>query len=113
MANAFRGEVSIADGAYRLVCDFNALCEIEGYFDDDIDAALQKIDAGNLTLKEQRAVVAALLRHHMPGVNSRIAGEIIGEAYEEMREAILRTIALAMPEPDPEKKPARRETAQD
>ena len=112
MANPFRGEVAIAGGAYRLVCDFNALCEIEAAFDGDIDAALGRIDSGSLTLQEQRSVVAALLRHHWPGVSEREAGEVISQSLTGIHAAIIEAIARAMPEEKPGKKPARRRTAQ-
>lgn len=111
MANPFRGEVDIAGGAYRLVCDFNALCEIEAHFAGDIDAGLSRIDSGDLILQDQRAVVAALLRHHWPAVTLRDSGQVISDHFRTIHAAVKKSISLAMPENDPGKKPPARESA--
>ena len=108
MANPFRGEVDIGGGAYRLVCDFNALCEIEAHFNDDIDEALTRIDAGHLTLQDQRAVVMALLRHAHPAISLFEAGHVIARYFADIQGGVRRAISLAMPEASPGKKPRAR-----
>ncbi|MBJ2150633.1 hypothetical protein [Paracoccus sp. IB05] len=112
MGNPFRGEVSVGGGAHRLVCDFNALCEIEAHFGGEIDDGLDRIDSGDLGLQDQRAVVAALLRHHAPAVTLRDAGVVIADYYTEIHAAVRHSISLAMPETDPGKKPQALESAE-
>ena len=72
MANSVRGEVAfeVEGRDYKLVLDFNALCEVEDVLGaDGMDLARPKAI---------RAIFwAALLRHH-PDVTVQDAGDLIG-----------------------------------
>lgn len=82
MANQLKGEVTAeAMGAsYRLVLDFNALCEFEDATGldpgDTIDALAkgEKVKAKLTTIRQ--LIRAALLRHH-PETTVRDAGDLI------------------------------------
>jgi len=111
MANPFRGESQIGTSALVLVCDINALCEIRAYFggdlrsDEPLNEAMERIDTGDLSILDQRAVLAALLRNRMPAVTLKAAGEIMSDHPDAIMPAMQRALQLAMPEVDPEKKP--------
>jgi hypothetical protein len=72
MANVIKGEVAfeVEGRAYKLVLDFNALCEVE-----DV------LGKGEMDLARPKAIRAifwaSLLRHH-PDVTVQEAGDLIG-----------------------------------
>lgn len=72
MANPVKGEVAfeVEGQTYKLVLDFNALCEVE-----------EVLGAGGMDLARPKAIRAifwaALLRHH-PDVTVQDAGDLIG-----------------------------------
>jgi hypothetical protein len=103
MGNPFRGEVTLVIGVaeYRLVCDFNAICEIEAHFDgESIAEIMPRFDDGTMGFTDYRAVTAALLRHHWPEVKFRDAGDVLSLDPEAVRSAIDRAFRLAAPDPD-------------
>jgi hypothetical protein len=103
MGNPFRGEVVLVLGVtqHRLVCDFNAICEIEAHFDGvTIAEIMPRFDDGSMGFTGYRAVTAALLRHHWPEVKLRDAGAVLTEDPGEVRSAIDRAFRLASPDPD-------------
>lgn len=110
--NRFRGEVMVGTSGYTLVCDFNALCAIEGHFGGSLEEALAQIDKGKLGLQDQRFVVAAMLQNKHPEMGLLQAGELITSHLGDIRDLVKEAIHRALPAIDPEKKPPRRNTAQ-
>ena len=108
MGNPFRGEVTLVIGVtqYRLVCDFNAICEIEAHFDGaSIADIMPRFDDGTLGFIGYRAVTAALLRHHWLSVTLRDAGDVLSMDPGQVKKAIDVAFRLAAPDPeDPAKK---------
>lgn len=108
MANPFRGESQIGTSDIVLVCDINAICEIRAYLGGDprsdapLDEMFDRIGSGELSLTDQRAILAALLRNKAPGVTARAAGEVMSDHPGEIMPAIRRAVQRAMPEPEPE-----------
>lgn len=110
--NICRGEVMVGTSGYTLVCDFNALCAIEGHFGGTVESGLERIEAGTLELQDLRFVVAALLSNRHPEVGLLQAGDLITTHLGDIRALVALAIHRAMPALDPEKKPLRRKTAQ-
>lgn len=110
--NKFRGEVIVGTSGYTLVCDFNALCAIEGHFEGTIEEALAQIDKGDLGLQDLRFVVAAFLQNKHPEMGPLQAGELITSHLGDIRDLVKEAINRALPAIDPAKKPLRRNTAQ-
>ena len=110
--NKFRGEVMVGTSGYTLVCDFNALCAIEGHFGGSVEEALKLIDDGELCLQDLRFVVAAMLQNKHPEMGLLQAGELITSHLGDVRDLVRAAINRAMPAIDPEKKPMRRKAAQ-
>ena len=117
MANPFRGEAQIGASEFVLVCDINALCEIRAHFGGDLhddgplSEAMARIDSGDLSIIDQRAILAALLRNRQPGATESFAGSIMSDHPDAIMPAIQLAVQRAMPEPVPGKKPMRRTTA--
>lgn len=74
MANA-KGEVrfEVEGTAYRLVLDFNALCDLDEVMPGLMDGAAEV----KMTPRTIRAVFAAGLGKHHPDMNERDAGDLI------------------------------------
>ena len=109
--NKFRGEVMVGTSGYTLVCDFNALCTIEGYFEGSIEEALAQIDKGELGLQDLRFVVAAMLQNKHPEMGPLQAGGLITSHLGDIRDLVKEAINRAMPAIDPAKKLTRRKAA--
>ena len=105
MANPFRGESQIGSDGIVLVCDINALCEIRAQLGGDprsdvpLNDIFERVDSGELSIIDLRAVLAALLRNRWPGVTPRIAGDVMTNHPDEVMPAIRLAMHRAMPEP--------------
>lgn len=117
MGNPFRGESQIGSNGIVLVCDINALCEIRAHLGGDprsdapLDEFVERLASGELSIIDQRAILAAFLRNRWPGVTIRVAGEVMSDHPAEVMPAIRQAVQLALPEPeegDPSGKSMRR-----
>ena len=117
MSNPFRGESQIGSNGIVLVCDINALCEIRAHLGGDprsdapLDEFFERLASGELSIIDQRTILAAFLRNRWPGVTPRLAGEVMTNHPDEVMSAIRLAMNRAMPdreEGDPLGKPMRR-----
>lgn len=96
MANRFRGEAeAVLDGrSFRLVLDFNAMCELEDMTGRTAPEIMAEFDAGKVSFKSLRAVCLAALRRHHPEATPQDAGDLLSADMD----LPARLIAATMPE---------------
>jgi len=96
MANRFRGEIeAVLDGrSYRLVLDFNAMCELEDMTGRSAAEILQGFDGGTIRFADLRAICLAALKRHHPEMTAPEAGDLLSADMD----LPARLIAAAMPD---------------
>jgi len=94
MANKKRGRVSVPFKSKRinLVMDFNALCELEDHFGEDIAAIGERLSAtasnGNPSLKDMRAILWASMLNARPDATLADAGEVAGKLGQKLGDTV-------------------------
>lgn len=80
MANGFVGDVAVEiDGVLlNLRFDFNALCEFEGVVGETAPLRLERLERGDGSFRDLRAMIWAMLQRHQAGVTLSAVGEMIG-----------------------------------
>lgn len=96
MANEFKGEIAMKyEGkSYRMVLDFNAMCDFEAETGKNALVALEGMERGEINASDTRALMWAGLRQYHEDMTLPLAGKILSKNID----AVARAASASMPE---------------